>query len=115
MQKLLLKDVATEQGDTDGDGRENQGRKPPPTLHSKIAGRADGPSLVHGTASEPSTVFRKGFADHETSDSTLEGYLEINGTLDLVVFPVPRHFGRWVSRDVALQGDRFTFYDSHVF
>jgi hypothetical protein len=87
----------------------------PQTLHSKIAGSADGPGLIHGAAGKPSAVFRKGFADHETSNSTLEGYLEINGTFDLVVFSVPCHLGGWVSRDVALQGDRFAFYDSHVF
>lgn len=87
----------------------------PLTLHSKITGSADGPSLIHSTAREPSAVFCKGFADHETSNSTLEGYLEIDGTLDLVVFSVPCHFGGWVSRDVALQGDRFAFYDSHIF
>lgn len=84
-------------------------------MYSKVAGSADGAGLVHSTAGEPSTVLGKGFADHEAGNSVLEGYLEVNGTFDLVVFSVPCHFGRWVSRDVALQGDRFTFYDSHIF
>lgn len=87
----------------------------PLTLHSQVAGRADGPSLVHSAAGKPPAIFCKGFTDHETSNSTLESYLEINGTFYLVVFPVPCHFRGWVSRDVALQGDRFTFYDSHIF
>ena len=90
-------------------------KEKPLTLHSKIAGSADSPRLIHSTAGKPSAVFRKSFADHETGNSTLEGYLEINGTFDLVVFSVPCHLGGWVSRDVALQGDRFALYDSHVF
>lgn len=85
------------------------------TLHSQVAGGADGPSLVHSAASESPAVFRKSFTNHKTRNSTPEGYLEINGTFYLVVFPVPCHFGGWVSRDVALQGDGFTFDNSHIF
>lgn len=79
------------------------------TLDKQVAGGADGPRLVCGSAGEAAAVFSESLTDHQLGVSVLKANLEINRALDLIVLSEPHDDGGGVTTDLALQGHRLAF------